>query len=192
MSKANIKAGLCTGVTFALVVAIVGIISPQGGEEATPVVTDKATIGVSQGVVFAAGEPTTSGIENVYIVDNSHAAGYTVNFSGNENVLDTIQSDTDTASIDYDTPFVIVVAVKGHEDNMANVQRENMKVELASSDLGISAENKTGDTDLHIFDGSEGSTYVRVNAVWDNSDTGYSLGPGDSASLTAIKLWTWS
>jgi len=140
--------------------------------------------------VYGADIPTYSGIENIYIVDNTHGGGWAVNFSNHENVLGTITASGGSCSIDYNKHFVIVVAVKGHDENMAYVQKENLKVELAASgSFTISAENSS-DADEYVFDDGT-PTYIRVNAVWDNNGNGYKLPAGGSLSLDTVKLWLW-
>jgi hypothetical protein len=151
-----------------------------------------ATISVPRGgVLIAAGIPTYSGIENIYIVENTHAAGWNINFSGNENVLGTITGTGLTASIPYNTPFRIVVAVKGAHENMAYVQKENLQVELAASGSFTIPQENSSNANEYVFAESAG-VYIRVNAVWDNNGAGYTLPAGGSVSLNPVKLWCWS
>lgn len=190
--KAIISTGFVVGI-FIAIVALSGVFGTQSvGVEPT---SGKATVRLISGSVYGADNSDNSHIENIYIVDNSHAAGYAINFSGNENVLDTIEASAGTASIDYDTRFIIIVAVKGHSDNLAYVTEENIKIEMDSSDLGISPAENSADADEYPFENNGYGTstgYVRLNAIWDNSDAGYILSANESASLTSVKLWTWS
>lgn len=150
-------------VAFGILVLIAGVgaLALYGSGQTST----SATVRVPRGVFIAAGIPTYSGIENIYIVDNSHAAGWDIDFGTyNENVLDVIEASEGTASIAYDTPFVIVVAVKGHDDNMAYVQKENLQVELAASrSFSITQENSADSNEYMFVDGAP--TYIRVNAV---------------------------
>ena len=172
-------------------VAVAVALGAVGAFAIPQTVSSMPTISVPSGIVKAAGVPTYSGIENIYIVDNDHAEGYEIDFSGNENVLDTITASTGTASIDYDTPFVIVVAVKGHDENMAYVQEENLMVELAASGSFTITQENSADADEYLFDDGT-PTYIRMNVIWDNSDAGYTLAAGGSISLNPVRLWTWA
>jgi len=178
------------GKTTWLVAAVVAILVIASAWAFWP--TPMATItAVSRGsYVIAAAEPVGSGIENVYIVDNAHAAGWNINFSGNENVLGTIEASGASINIPYDTPFVIVVAVKGHDDNMAYVQIENLKVELGvTGTFAIGPENSV-DANEYVFLEDPG-VYIRTNVVWDNAGAGYVLPAGGSITLDPIRLWLW-
>jgi len=139
----------------------------------------------------AAGEPTESGIENIVFLRNG--SGYTLssNLSDNSggNVLAVLNSDGDSVNIDYDETFDIVVQAKGHNNQMAYVQVENLKVQVeATGDLSIPVEN-TADSDETVFDSTTGD-YIRVNAQTANM-IGLSVAPGASWSIN-VDLYTWS
>ena len=175
-------------IVLCCLIAAVGIYAVGAGGGST-----SAAISVPKGgVLIAAGIPDYSGIENVYIVDNSHAAGWDIDFGTySENVLGVITANEGTANIPYETGFKIVVAVKGHTDNMAYVQKENLQVELAASGaFTITQENSANDKE-YVFAESAG-VYIRVNVVWDNDGAGYTLPAGGSISLNPIRLWCWS
>lgn len=142
--------------------------------------------------VLGAAEPSESGLENVYIVDNAHAAGYDIDFSGNENVLGVITGSGDTAEIDYEVPYVIVVANKAHDNQMAYHSYDNAKTQLICNYLGIS-ENKAGDDpDSYVFE-DPGENYFRYNAVWDNAGDGFpGMAAGTSYDIENIALFCWS
>jgi len=153
-------------------------------------VAPSGKVKIGAGIVYGASEPTYSGIENIYIVDNDHAAGWEINFSGNENVLGVIEASEGSCDIAYDTAFVIVVAVKGHDENMAYVQEENLQVELAvSGSFTITQENSADENEYVFVDGTP--DYIRVNVVWDNATNGYILPASGSISLDPVKLWCW-
>lgn len=153
---------------------------------------DQATVRVGKGVhVYGAGIPQYSGIENVYIVKATHGAGWSINFGANpENVLGVITASGGSTNIPYNTPFVIVIAVKGSRENMAYVVKENLKVELAvSGSFSIPLENSP-DSREYVFE-QVPNVYIRVNAVWDNNGNGYILPPAGSITLDPIRLWCW-
>jgi hypothetical protein len=184
-----------------IVAAVAGLAYWQLGAEPEIVPADRGTtwggtiVGEDQpAVVYAAAEPAYSGLENVYIVDNRHTAGWAINFSGNDNVLGVITGSGGTANIPYDNKYVIVVAAKAHDLQLAYVVRENIRVQLISSKLGIS-ENKTG-AGLNVFVNAA-PTYLRVNAVWDNYVAAVGAGfagipAGGSVALDNIALSCWS
>jgi hypothetical protein len=182
--KPKQKIGLVSAIVGILVVASVLAFSAP----ASPIVEITVPKG---GQVFGGGIPTASGIENIYIVDISQVA-WNIDFgTDNENVLGVITGSGLSCNIPYDTPFAIVVAVKGHDDNMAYVQVENLSVELAASgSFTITAENSTNANEHVFVDGTP--TYIRVNAVWDNATVGYTLSAGGSLSLDPVSLWCWS
>jgi len=168
---------------FGLVGAISGIFGQK---------KKMATIKVGEGLVWAAGTPTYSGIENIYIMDNAHASGFAQDLSGNENILGVITQDGGSCTIPYETYFTIVPAVKADDDNMAYVQKENTKVELAASGAFSIAQENSTDANEVIFDGSEGGTYIRYNVTqWDNNGKGYKLRAGDNITIDPCRLWTW-
>lgn len=191
--------------TAFIIIAAIGTWAIFGGAPAAPpagFATITATAG--QGTVFAAGIPsgTASGIENVYIVDNSHGMGYNENFSGNENILGVITASAGSVNIPYETRFQIVVAVKVGSDNMAYVTKENMNVGLAAygsftiADENAQAPNKHANAQLASYshdNSGYGTTsgWLRINAIWDNGGAGYVLPAGGTLNLENIRLWGW-
>jgi len=184
MNKLRQIALLC-GIAIALTVAI-------GGYAVTHSASAKSgwrTVNPN-GIFNAAGIPTTSGIENIYIVKTGQ--NYAANFSGlgTDNVLATITASGGSVNIPYNTSFAIVVAVKGSSENMAYVQVENLKVELAASGAFTITQENSANENEHIF--ASGSGYIRVNVVWDNSTNYYKEAPSGSLSLNPVRLWLWS
>jgi hypothetical protein len=95
-----------------------------------------------------------------------------------------------TGNIPYETPFVILVEVVGHDDNMAYLNLDNLKVELeVTGSFTKSAENTDGgDGTEYLF--ALTSNEIGVNAVWDNGGSGFKLPAGGSITYTT-KLWLW-
>lgn len=188
-------------VAVIIVVAAIGAWALYGPAGEVPVGHATITGIVGPGTVFADDVPagTASGVENVYIVDNDHAAGYEDNFSGNENILDVIESDTDSVDIVYETRFQIVVAVKVGTDNMAYVRIDNMNIGLgAYGSFSITDENAGGSsasymaTWSHENSGSDTNDgWLRINAIWDNDGNGYVLPASGTLNLENINLWGW-
>ena len=191
--------------TVAVIIIVAGIgayalwprEAPAVGPEWRPVVS------MTPGSV----EPAVAGnsyIENIYLM-KSTAAGYTydltTNLSGHENLLAVYTREMAAADtpldIAYNTKFDIVVAVKAHDDNLANIVRENVKVEFAVTSIagalkrdgvgiGAFAEN-SDDTDEYQFGLT--ATYIQLNALkgtWDN----FELTAGSSFNFS-VKLWCW-
>lgn len=177
-----------------IIVAAIGAWAIFGGAPAAPPAGAATITAIAgQGTVFAAGIPagTASGIENVYIIATGTYTK-TDNLSGNANILGVIEADGGSVNIDYETAFDIVVAVKVGTDNMAYAVLENMNVSIAvSGSFSITEENTT---DKNLFENSGYGTttgWVRVNAVWDNAGSGYTLPADGSITLDPIKLWGW-
>jgi len=150
-----------------------------------------ATISVPTvgGIAFAGGIPTDTGIENIYIMQHGLFEN-TDNLSGHEN-LQVYDSNTaviessggDPENVPYENYFDIVVAVKGHTDNMAYVVKENMYVRLVITGAFSDDENTIATEDRYDFeDGTP--DYIRTNHLFDNGGTGYKLGAGENISLT--------
>jgi hypothetical protein len=156
-----------------------------------------ATVKVGTNVVWAA-DTTYSHIENVYILKNTHAAGFDMDFgdpANQENVLGIITASGGSVNIPYETPFKIVVAVTGKApENLAYVVKENIKVELAVSGSFTIAQENSIDANEYVFENSgygTSSGYLRMNVVWDNAGNGYTLPAGGSVTLDPIRLWCW-
>jgi len=165
-----------------------------------PVGTATITAVAGQGTVFAGPIPsgTASGIENVYIIANGTYAD-TDNLSGDSNILGVITIDGGSVDIDYETAFDIVVAVKVGTDNMAYVSIDNMNVGLgAYGSFTIADENVDAHANAHMaawsHDNSNYGTtsgWLRINAVWNNGGTGYTLPANGSIDIENIMLWGW-
>jgi len=152
-----------------------------------------ATISLSgvPAIGFADGIPTYSGIENIYIMQHkTNSYDNTENLSGHEN-LQVYEGNTAVIegtglppeNIPHENAFDIVVAVKGHTDNMAYVVKENMYVRLVISGAISDDENTLGTEKRYVFeDGTP--IFIRVNHVFDNDGNGYTLNAGENIDLT--------
>ncbi|MFQ6130367.1 MAG: hypothetical protein ACE5OT_06175 [Candidatus Hadarchaeaceae archaeon] len=181
-------------VAVIIIVAAIGAWAIFGGAPAAPPAgTATITAIAGQGTVFAAGVPpgTASGIENVYIIATG-AYVDTGNLSGDPDILGVITASGGSVNIPYETAFDIVVAVKAGTDNMAYAVLENMNVSIAvSGSFTITEENATNKS---LFENSGYGTttgWIRVNAIWDNANAGYTLPAGGSITIGPIKLWGW-
>jgi len=139
--------------------------------------------------------PTYSGIENIYLMDtgtytNTNDLGTTT--TGRMGV---IESTFGSANVPYENTFDIVVAFKVNApENAAYAAKENGQIELTTSGGFIIGPENSLDANEHIFASlNPGTTsgYVRVNAVWDNGGSGYTLRPGGTLSLSSVKLFCW-
>ena len=181
-------------VAVIIIVAAIGAWALYGAPagDVSPIVGQPATISVptAGGIAFAGGIPTDSGIENIYIMQHGLFEN-TENLSGHEN-LQTYSGNTavieDTGlaaeNIPYENYFDIVVAVKGHTDNMAYVNKENMYVRIVITNA-FSADESTLDNVLRRYDFEDGTpTYIRTNHLFDNDGNGYKLGAGENIDIT--------
>lgn len=180
--------------TVIIIVAAVGAWAfwPSATTPATPAGLPPATISVptAMGIAFAGGIPTDSGIENVYIMqhglfentDNLTMHENLQTYGGNTAVIE----DTGLAAenVPYENTFDIVVAVKGHTDNMAYVNKENMYVRLVIANA-FSDDVSSLDNDLMRYDFEDGTpTFIRTNHLFDNDGNGYTLAAGENIDLT--------
>ena len=183
-------------VAVIIIVAAIGAWALYGtpAGDVPPIVGQPATISVptAGGIAFAGGIPTDSGIENIYIMqhglfDNTENLSDHANlqtYGGNTAVIE----DTGLAAenVPYENLFDIVVAVKGHTDNMAYVNKENMYVRIVITNA-FSADETTLDNALrrYKFDNDAGtSTWLRANHLFDNDGNGYKLGAGENIALS--------
>ncbi len=180
-------------VAVIIIVAAIGAWALYGtpAGEVPPIVGQPATISVptAGGIAFAGGIPTDSGIENIYIMQHGLFEN-TENLTSHEN-LQTYSGNTavieDTGqaaeNVPYENLFDIVVAVKGHTDNMAYVNKENMYVRIVISNA-FSDDESTVTTGKR-YDFEDGTpTFIRTNHLFDNDGNGYRLGAGDNIALT--------
>ena len=180
-------------ISIIVLVAVVGAwaLWPSASTPATPAELPPATISVptAMGIAFAGGIPTDSGIENIYIMQHG-LFDNTDNLSGHDNLQTyggntAVIEDTGLAAenVPYENAFDIVVAVKGHTDNMAYVVKENMYVRIVISNAFSDDEN-TLDTGKR-YDFEDGTpTYIRTNHIFDNDGNGYTLAAGENIDLT--------
>jgi hypothetical protein len=144
--------------------------------------------------ISVTGIPTgsKSGIVAVYIAKTGQ--NYSENWSAvatSDNYYYKFTENGGSGTIPYETPFVILVEVVGHDDNMAYVTKENLMVELSiTGSFNMSAENSDtgGDGVEYVF--AQSSSEIGVNAVWDNNGNGFKLPAMGSITWTA-KLWLW-
>lgn len=179
-------------VAVIIIVAAIGAWALYGapaGEVTPPGQPATISVPTAPGIAFAKGIPDYSGIENIYIMQHPLFEN-TDNLSGHEN-LQTYSGNTavieDTGlaaeNIPYENYFDIVVAVKGHTDNMAYVNKENMYVRIVISNAFTDDETTLDTGKRYQFeDGTP--TYIRVNHLFDNDGNGYKLGAGENIDIT--------
>lgn len=141
-----------------------------------------------------AGIPTTSGIENIYIMKH-HLFDNTSDLKGHENIVEyngtdaVITASGGSVNIPYNTYFDIVVAIRVDNDNCYDTSSEdNYCVEIDTSGQVSILDNSNNENEWTFVDGTP--DYVRVNVVFDNVD-GYKLMAGQTLTLDAIRLWVW-
>lgn len=181
-------------VAVIIVVAAIGVWALYGtpaGEVTPPGQPATISLPTAPGIAFAGGIPTDSGIENVYIMqhglfentDNLSGHENLQVYSGNTAVIE--QSGADPENVPYENYFDIVVAVKGHSDNMAYVVKENMYVRLVIANAFTGDETTLSTGKRYVFDNDVGPTdWIRVNHLFDNDGNGYKLGAGENIDLT--------
>lgn len=175
------------GLIAIVVIVTAMIVGALVSHQISPVSASARIRIIPHGIVLAGDIPTTSGIENIYIIEHGKYTK-TDNLSGHENLLGTIEASAGSVDIPYENSFDIVIAVKCHIDNMAYLTQDNMNVELAASNaFTITAENSA---DKNTFD--DGSpTYLRINVVWDNTGAGYELLADTQLDIDSCKLWQY-
>ncbi len=181
-------------------VAVIIIVAAAGAWAFWPSATPSATPGqpatisvpTAPGIAFAGGIPTDTGIENIYIMQHGlfentadlceHENLQT--YSGNTAVIES--SGADPENIPYENAFDIVVAVRGHVDNMAYVNKENMYVRIVTANAWVIDESSLdNDSRRHVFDNDVGPTdWIEVNHLFDNDGNGYTLAAGENIALT--------
>ena len=168
-----------------IIVAAVGAWAILGGTPVTPSVggwTSTSVLG------FTGGQK--SGIAAVYIAKTGQDYDDNWESATTDNYYYKFTSSGGSGTIPYDTNFVILVEVVGHDDNMAAVNTDNLKVELSlTGTLVKSAENTNGGDGLESQFINNG-TIVGVNAVWDNDGSYFKL-PADTSFGYTTKLWTY-
>jgi len=174
-------------VVVVIVVAAIGAWAIFRGEPtASPTAPSWGSITV---LGFTGGQK--SGIVNVYIAKTGQ--DYDENWSAvatTDNYYLKQTATGQTGNIPYETSFVFLIEVTGHDDNMAYINLDNLKVELAvTGSFTKTAENTDGG------DGAEyqfvlDATHIGVNAVWDNNGNFFKLPAGGSIDYTT-KLWLW-
>lgn len=178
-------------VAVIIIVAAIGAWALYGpaGEVTPPGQPATISVPTAPGIAFAGEVPTYSGIENVYIMQHGLFEN-DADLSGHEN-LQVYQGNTaviegtelPAENIPYENLFDIVVAVKGHDENMAYVVKENMYVNLVITGAFSDTEDTLTTGARFLFAESAG-TWIRVNHIFDNNGDGYKLGAGENIDLT--------
>jgi len=133
-----------------------------------------------------------SGIVNVYIAKTGE--NYSENWSAvatTDNYYLKQTASGQTGSIPYETSFVFLIEVTGHDDNMAYINTDNLKVELSVTGSFTKAAENTNGGDGTEYQFVLDSTHIGVNAVWDNGGSFFKLPAGGSIDYTT-KLWLWA
>jgi hypothetical protein len=171
-----------------IIVAAVGAWAILGGTPVTPSVggwTSTSVLG------FTGGQK--SGIVAVYMAKPGQ------DFNDNWTALALLgdnyylkHTDTGgTGDIPYNTDFVILVEVVGHDDNMVAVNLANITVDLSLSDtLQMAVENTDAGGDGQELQFANNGTEIGVNAVWDNNGAFFKL-PADTSFDYTTRLWTY-
>lgn len=187
-------------IAVTAVIAMVGAYSILG-ETTTPPSGGAASIGIPvplSGIAFAATIPTTSGIENIYIMEHK-ADSYdnADNLAGHENILEysgtdaIIENSGGSANIPYDNAFDIVISIKVDSENVAYLQEENVRIELTlSGAFSLGPENSANENEFTRF--TEGSENLFMNIIWDNNGNGYTLSAGATLNIDNVKLYLWA
>lgn len=137
---------------------------------------------------YVAGE---GGIHAVYIADpNETLDGDPTGWILGTQYFVKFDDNGQSGEIDYDTDFVIVVHAGGEEAEMANLDAENIRVELETTgDLTIAAENIQGTgftwTDVDVEGGK-----IEVTAICDAGGHNYQLGADESFDWT-VNVYLW-
>jgi len=183
-------------VAVIIVVAAIGVWALYGtpaGEVTPPGQPATISLPTAMGIAFAKGIPTYSGIENIYIMQHkTNSYSNTENLSNHENLQvyqgnKAVIEDTGlpAENVPYENLFAIVVAVKGHRENMAYVVKENMYVRLVISGAFSDDVSTLTTGARYVFDNDVGPTnWIRVNHKFDNNGNGYKLRAGENISLT--------
>jgi len=133
-----------------------------------------------------------SGIVAVYIAKTGQ--NYSDNWSSvatTDNYYLKYTASEQTGDIPYENNFVFLIEVVGNDDNMAYINADNLKVELAITGSFAKAAENTDGGDGAEFTFSTTATEIGVNAVWDNDSNYFKLPAGGSIDYTT-KLWLWS
>jgi len=179
-------------VAVIIVIAAIGAWALYGtpaGEVTPPGQPATISVPTAPGIAFAGEVPTYSGIENIYIMqhglfendaDLSEHENLQV-YGGNTAVIE--DTGLPAENVPYENYFDIVVAVKGHDENMAYVVKENMYVRVVISNAFSDDETTLTTGKRTVFAESAG-TWIRVNHLFDNDGNGYKLGAGENIDLT--------
>lgn len=186
-------------IAVVAIVAMVGFYSIFGQTTTTTSPpSGAASISIPTGsVVFANPVPTTSGIENVYLMERKANSYENIdNFCAHENIIEYNDNDAvitasgATVSVPYENRFDIIVSIKVDSDNVATLGEENVMVELAlSGAFTLAAENSQDNNEFERY--FEGSENLFINVLWDNNGEGYILSAGATLTVDSVKLFLW-
>ena len=179
-------------VAVIIIVAAIGAWALYGpaGEVTPPGQPATISVPTAPWIAFAGEVPTDSGIENIYIMQHGlfeNTDNLTMHenlqiYNGNTAVIE--DNGQPAENIPYENYFDIVVAVKGHTDNMAYVNKENMYVRIVISNAFSADESSLDNNDRRHQFGIESDVWVRVNHLFDNDGNGYKLGAGENIDIT--------
>jgi len=137
-----------------------------------------------------------SGILAIYIINHTASpdeaynenVSYTLQDWCNASDLGYCNADDSDVELAYDTSFDIVVRVRGEADHCKRDTTwwdSDLKVEITSADLSISAD--TGATGV-VSHNVSGSTFLYMNFYEDNSGSGFTLSKDETNEITSIKF----
>jgi hypothetical protein len=165
---------------------------------APAVVPGVATIVMSPGAVLGAA-PGHSGIRAIHIMrhgapyaptDNLHGIPVVATAAGVR--LGVITATGGTAAIPHGVAFDIVVDVVGHDDNMAFLVRENLRVWTATTGAHVIVGAYTTDAEEHIyFTAPAPAARIFVNARR-TALMNLTLVAGATMTVDPIRLWLWN
>jgi hypothetical protein len=148
----------------------------------------------SQALGYYAGQK--SGINAIHFM--KHGSGYqltdnlaTYTQSNDNRIGSILASGATIDTFPFDVAFDIVVDVKGHKDNMGQVNKSYLAVSLGLwSDTGLIYLPTDNSLDSTEYVYSSPANEIWVNALWDNTGhTGYILTADDNLHLENIILW---
>lgn len=177
-----------------IIVAAIGAWTVFGGAPAAPAPEGEwHKVNPGQAYGFPTHSPL-SGITAIHFMKHGSWYDNTDNLANiaqnNDNRIGSITSSGSTiATFPFDTTFDIAVDVQGHNDNMGQITKNYLTVELAFYlDTGYFMPNENSlDINEHVF-GSSADT-INVNAIWDNNGHGYTLSADDNMYLENVSLY---
>ncbi len=124
-----------------------------------------------------------SGLLEVLIVNHTNHPSYSSNVtSADSAVYGWGNADGFSVEIPWGETFDIVVQARGN-DSYTSLDYANMRVNITSSDLGIST-----DAAMSEYEVASNSNYIWGQYVIDNGGSGYTISRDETASISSIKL----